>query len=153
MDTNVLMHAANSLEERCEDALGLVECLEGNGTYVCIDEGYSPDPSKNKSLIGDEYLRNLVPGSVGAALIAHLGRCQRLRLVPTKVPDHIRRVINRRVKNKRDRTFVRVAHNAATQILVSHDYCDFTVKTREGLRKDVHVQVVEASDAIALASP
>lgn len=70
IDTNVLMHANNSKEERQEDTIKFLKKLLASDTFICVDEGFDPDEAKNKSKIIGEYYQYLAVGSFGHVKVA-----------------------------------------------------------------------------------
>jgi hypothetical protein len=87
LDTNVLMHAENSQEARCEQSGNLLQALKICTTKLCVDEGFDLNESRNRSQIGSEYLKHLRPGAVGFELVAYLARTLRIKYVPRRVPQ------------------------------------------------------------------
>lgn len=150
VDTNVLMHASNPQEPRFDAAKNFLERFVQVHTCLCVDEGFDIDESRNRSLIGGEYLDRLSPGTIGYAVISMLALDGRLSMVPTRVADPVRRKINQMIGNSRDRTFVRVAVNSGGRVLVSHDYSDFPVPIRNKINLELGVLVEDASDATTL---
>ena len=144
VDTNVLMHASNPNEKRHQDSVEFVENLLESDTKLCIDEGFDLDETANRSLIGQEYLKHLVFGQVGAALLVSLAQSQRLSFVPCAVSGQARNLIDQAVKKPRDRTFVRVAVNSTENTLVTHDFEDFPVKIRKLFGKKIGVTLCTA---------
>jgi len=61
LDTNVLMHAENSQEARCEQSGNLLQAPKICTTKLCVDEGFDLNESRNRSQIGSEYLKHLRP--------------------------------------------------------------------------------------------
>lgn len=152
IDTNVFLHAANPAEQRFRESVALCRELAGaRSSSICVDEGFDLDPQANKSLIGGEYHARLPPGSIGAALVQRLGDEGRLVVRSRNVPDRERGMINQLIKNRRDRTFLRVAWNACDKLLVSHDYQDFASSKRHTIKKRLNVSVVEARECPHLA--
>ena len=143
LDTNVLKHADDPREIRREDAIDLVLRMFDASTTLAIDEGFALGDS-NTSLIGKEYLDNLVPGMLGLQLLVELVDQARLKPLSIRSEVNSRRQINQLVRNKRDRTFLLVALETVEKIFVSHDFDDFDVKKRKVIEKKLNVQVVDA---------
>jgi hypothetical protein len=121
--------------------------LKDAATKLCVDEGFSFEEAKNKSHIGSEYLFHLRVGSLGYEIIVHLGRLQRIKIVPRAVPQAVAKTIKRQVGKGADRTYVRVAFNSDDKILASHDFGDLTEGVRTRLCEKIKVRVVGAKDA------
>lgn len=147
IDTNVFLHAENFSEDRQKDARRLMDQLLKCETVLCIDAGFDLDESRNRSLIGAEYLRHLRFGSVGYALIQHLALSHRLKQIDRRnVAERARRKTNQLIANRRDRTFVSIATTNAERVLVSHDHRDFPRPKRRQIAKALRVDIVEAVD-------
>lgn len=145
VDTNVLMHACNPIEVRCQDSIAFIGELLASSTGLAIDEGFSTDPAQNRSLIGAEYLEKLVPGSFSASAIIQLALSGRIVVVASKISPQQSKKLNQMVKNRRDRTFVKVAANSAGNHLISHDYLDFAEQKRKAILKEFGVSMIDAS--------
>ncbi len=148
IDTNVLLHAQNPNETRFENSSNLINKILEENTSLCIDEGFSEDESKNKSIIGCEYLSNLQPGSIGQNLIVQLALQQRIKQLTKRAPERIVRKINQIIRNKIDRVFLNVAYNSDEKTLVSHDYTDFNISKREFILTDLQTHVISACDCL-----
>ena len=148
IDTNVLLHAQNPNEKRFEDSSNFINKILEKKTSLCMDEGFSEDESKNKSIIGCEYLSNLQFGSIGLNLIVQLAHQQRIKQLTKKAPKRIVRKINQLIINKIDRVFLKVAYNSDEKTLVSHDYTDFQITKRQFILTDLQIQVIEACDCL-----
>ena len=144
LDTNVILHADNAQEKRCDDAKRLINLLLQNTVILCVDEGFHEDQSRNKSLIAAEYLERFQSGSIGMVLVALLASQGRLSQVSRKVPKSVVRKVNQLIRKPRDRTFLRVSYNSVDKVLVSHDFQDFQLPKRRTIRKELLVQVLEA---------
>jgi predicted nucleic acid-binding protein len=150
LDTNVLLHAGDPRQGRQASAQKLFAKLKTTTTKACVDEGYDQDPARNRSLIGAEYMQHLRQGSVGYALIQFLAVNGRIAVLSRHAPAQIKKQISQMIRNVRDRTFLGVAYNSQSRLLVSHDFQDFDIGKRARLRRDMGVQVVEAQDCCAL---
>lgn len=148
IDTNVLLHAQNPNETQFENSSNLINKILGENTSLCIDEGFSEDESKNKSIIGCEYLSNLQPGSIGLNLIVQLALQQRIKQLTKRAPERIVRKINQIIRNKIDRVFLNVAYNSDEKTLVSHDYIDFQITKRKSILTDLQIQVISSCDCL-----
>ena len=148
IDTNVMLHAENAQEPRQEESIRLLTLLRECQTRLCIDEGFELDESRNRSHIGAEYLRHLTFGMLGSAIIAHSAASQRIKIVPRRVPQAVSKRIRTNVLSPPDRAYVCVAFNSIEKFLVSHDYGDIPERSRDRLRQDLGVSVVEAVVAV-----
>jgi hypothetical protein len=150
LDTNVLMHADNPSEERQGDAIAFLEALLACATAICVDEGFDMEESRNRSLIGGEYLARLTAPSLGYQVLVQVFSQGRVVEVSTAVEDRVRRVVRRCVNKPRDRTFVRVAYNSSDRLLCSHDYDDFPPLARGELSKKLGITVGDAGQVTGL---
>lgn len=148
IDTNVLLHASNPTEIRRQYAHRFLVALQDTNTVVCVDEGFDLDERRNRSLIGQEYLEQLRFGMLGYAVVAHLARHGRVRGVSRAVGAATSKTINRLIRDKRDRTFVRVTCNTQERLLTSHDFDDFPNEKRRRLRDVIEVLVATAEDSL-----
>ena len=148
IDTNVLMHACNPNENRFGDAvLFLTALLAAAATKLAIDDGFDLDPANNKSLIGAEYLQKLVPGSLASSVVAALARQERISIHSRALPIQHSKKLDQMVRNRRDRTFIKVCANSEGKSLVSHDFLDFPKAKRKEISKHFGIDMFEACTA------
>jgi predicted nucleic acid-binding protein len=150
IDTNVLMHAENPNEVRSESAAKLIRTLLSCRAKLCVDEGFAIEESRNRSLIAGEYLERLRAGGVGLAFIVHLARNGRVSEVSSKVEQSLARFLTRRVSDKRDRTFLRVAANAHDRLMTSHDFSDLPLGKRREIRSISGIRILDAAGTLSL---
>ena len=150
IDTNVLAHCVNALEPRQADAIALVQRLSVGTQRICVDEGFDVVESRNRSVIGAEYLAHVCFGSPGHYLIQLLASQGRIRIVPKRPGREHARTINRCIRNNRDRVFVGVAWHSIDKLLVSHDFRDFAPGKRAHIFDELDVRVREASECLPL---
>ena len=148
LDTNVLMHADNSIEPRRQMSRDLLVALKDCETHLCVDEGFDLDTSKNRSQIGSEYLKHLRYGMLGLAVVAHLAGSLRLRQVSRRAPQNVAKQIRMRVSKGVDRTFLLVAFNSNGKTLACHDFNDVSIRVRANLRAKIGVRVLAADEAL-----
>ena len=146
IDTNVLMHCSNPNEDRFEDARAFVVAFLESPTGMCVDEGFSVDSAQNRSHIGSEYLTWLVPGTLGYQAVAHVAASNRLRFTSKKIAHSDLQRLNKLIKDKSDRPFVRVAMNSSSKVLVSHDVKCFRASVCAKVSRDLQVTVLAAAD-------
>ncbi len=146
IDTNVLLHADDPRQKHQADAYALLQKILSGGPDLCVDDGFDIDPARNQSLIGGEYLERLAGASTGSQFLAHLFSTDRIRFVPRKVPRAVKQSIEQCVRNKRDRTFLAVAHNAVEHVLCSQDFVDMSAKKRKHLGAVARVAVLQVAD-------
>src|SRR5262245_54208458 len=97
LDTNVLLHSCNPIEVRQSHCINLISTLLLCDTKLTLDYGFSTDPAKNRSLIGAEYLQNVVPGSLPAEFLIHLARNDRILMVKASIETQLSKKINKLV--------------------------------------------------------
>ena len=144
VDTNVLAHAENPNDAWFEASRGFFSALLASNVRWCLDEGFSPVESQNRSRIYSEYRATVLPVDLGMQVLAHLAGTGRVQLVPrpsSAVRQQIRRLVPR---NTRDRVFIEVAYGCVDRLLVSHDYADFHDHCRSALRTSLAVDVIDA---------
>jgi hypothetical protein len=147
VDTNVFLHSANQGEERCAASREFLHGLLDGDTFLCIDEGFDIDESRNKSIIGCEYLANLRFVDPAFAVIVALGKKGRILGLKRTTDSATQRRILRLISNKIDRTFLKISFNSRSRILVSHDFTDFPLAKRGAIRNELGVNITEASAA------
>jgi hypothetical protein len=150
VDTNVLMHADDPRQSHQEDAQALLKGLNLGLVSLCVDEGFNVDEAQNKSLIGGEYFERLSHTHTAMAVLAHLFSTGGIVFVSRAVPRATRNAIQQCVRNKRDRTFLCVAHNSADQVLCSEDLIDMQRRKRQSLRRSTGVEILGVADVRAL---
>jgi hypothetical protein len=144
IDTNVFAHCYDPRNEKCMDALALVNAVKDGGHKLCVDEGFHPIEAHNRSVIGTEYVQRLRAGSPGLALVAYLASNGRVRILPRRASREVNRRLVRLVGDSGDRAFVAVAWHSADRILVSHDYADFPEHVRTSIADEFSVDIVDA---------
>lgn len=150
VDTNVLLHADDPRQPYRFESQGLLDDLLAGKTLLCIDEGFDIDESKNRSLIGGEYFERLTITHAATAVLAELFATGQVRLVSRSVQQRVKKGIEQCVRNKRDRTFIAVAHNSEGKVLCSHDFEDLQRAKRKLLRARTGVEVLGAAEVRAL---
>lgn len=148
IDTNVFVHTANPGAAEFEAARELVQELLEAHTLLCFDEGAHPTEARNRSKILSEYYSHIDRNSVGYYAVVQLLSDGRMKQVSPRVPERVRKVVGRAVHDPTDRVFVRVAHNSAEQILVSHDHQGFTPQCKARIAKQCSVEIYSASDML-----
>jgi hypothetical protein len=147
IDTNVFLHAQNPNEDRFQSAIEFLQQLLTVDTKLCID-GVFDLKAPHLSLIAHEYLEHIKPGGLGYATLVNLLQSGRVKMnTSAKIAPVLRRMVVSLIPgDSRDRTFVFVAYNSHSKVLVSHDWVDFKPHVRERIRKQLVVTIEEASD-------
>src|SRR5262249_47657002 len=129
-------------------AKDFLDALRVSSTKLCVD-GVFDINAPHLSLIAHEYLDMIPPTGPGYAILVQLLLSGRVKMnVPTRLPPEKRRLVVRRVRDPRDRTFVFVAFNSENSILTSHDWIDFPAHVRTIIGRQLDVTIEEASDTI-----
>jgi hypothetical protein len=144
IDTNVLLHSCNPIEQRHTASVSFLQDLLACTAKLAVDDGFSLDAAKNRSLICAEYLAKLVPGSLPSAVLIQLALTGRIVTVPMVVAPQSSKKLNQLVANRRDRTFVKVCANSNGKVLVTHDFDDFPASTRTQINKLFSINLLEA---------
>lgn len=150
IDTNVLEHADSGVPGAGKDAITFLQALLSKSTALRVDPGFSSDRSRNQSLIVGEYFQRLLPIGFSATVLQILFSSGRVKACPRRAPAPVEKRIRAMVRNKRDRTFLNVAHNSSERLLVSHDRTDFHPSKRTTIRRTTGVRIEEASGVVAL---
>lgn len=150
VDTNVLMHADDDRQTHQEDARALLQDLLDGRTFLCVDEGFAIEEGANRSLIGGEYFQRLNATHTAMAVLAQLFAGGAVRLVSKTVPRGVKKHLEQTIRNKRDRTFLAVAHNSQGHVLCSHDSQDMQEGKRGFLKAKVDVDVLFVHEVRAL---
>jgi len=146
IDTNVLKHANNTKEHRQKHAIELITYLLSSNEFICLDEGFSLNESLNKSHIGNEYITHLKVGMLGYSFLVKIALEKRIKEVPKSTELAISKVINQKIRNLKDRVFLKVTNNAAGKTLISHDFTDISLTKRDFFRENLTIVVIEASE-------
>lgn len=149
IDTNVLKHADDPRQQQQQECIDLIVQMLEAKTVLAVDGGFSLDDT-NSSLVGREYIDNLIPGMLGLTLLTELVNQERVKTLDLRPGAAVRKAINQRIRNKRDRTFVLLARETDEKVLVSHDFTDFDSRKRRGIKKDFQVSMVEACECCSL---
>lgn len=145
IDTNVLVHANNQQELRHKYCVNLIMKLLASDKFIGLDPGFSIDGGINKSLIGSEYHKHLIYGSLGFSLLVEYFKNKRVKEIELSTDPAVSKKIMTRIRNKRDRTFLKVTYNSPKKILISHDFEDFSATNRKYFKKELSINIVEAS--------
>jgi hypothetical protein len=135
-------------EPRREHAHQLLTLLQQRTTRLCLDEGFDLNEARNRSHIGAEYLQHLSFGMLGYAVVAHLAASDRIKTISRQVPPAVGKRIRDAVWSPPDRIYVRVAFNSDEKLLVSHDITDIPQASRNRLRAEIAVDVLEAVQSL-----
>ena len=144
VDANVLGHGCNPHDLNHESSLRFLLCLLESDCKLACNNGFSLIDQENLSIVGREYIDNLTPGSIPAAVIAAMAQTGRLVYFDDAVDQRTRNVLNQNIPKSSDRTYARIALNASAP-LISHDFADFSNRTRKTLLKELALLVLTAA--------
>ncbi len=144
IDTCTLKHANDPKSKYFEDSVEFINKMFANSINCVVDEGFTLDESTNESYIGLEFIKHLQPGSMGYNLVLHFIQNLRLVFVSNKIPNADKNYIERLIRNKKDRIFLRVAYNTQEKTLVSHDFSDYQKLKRRKIKKEKSINIVTA---------
>jgi predicted nucleic acid-binding protein len=146
IDTCTLKNASDSKSKYFEYSIEFIDKMLKNEIKCIVDEGFSLIEIENKSYIGLEYLKHLQPGTLGFKLVTHLASTDRMNFVSKDIPNNDKNFIEQKIRNKKDRMFLRVTYNSKTKILASHDFTDYQINKRKLLRKKLSISIVTAKE-------
>jgi hypothetical protein len=152
VDTDVFVHASNPGVTYCTDARCLLTVLEGVSTVLRVDEGFDVDPARNRSLIGGQYLEHLHFGMLAFAFVSQLASTGRIIPVSRNVVPAVGKRINQIIRDKRDRTFLKVAINSDDRFFCSHDFNDFPHRKRVEIKTIFRVRIKTAGETLPFCS-
>lgn len=147
VDTCTLVHA-NSETQYQEYSIEFISKLLLNQTLLIVDEGFDLNEVNNRSYIGLEYIKHLAPGMLGHSLLQHLAINNRFKFVSNRVPNATKKRIEQLIRNKKDRMFLRISLNSEEKKLVSHDYTDYQKSKRKTVKREMGVEIIDASEVI-----
>jgi hypothetical protein len=148
VDTNVFEHASNPGVSYCAEARRLLTALQRASTVLRVDEGFDPNPARNRSLIMGEYFERLKIGMLAFALVSTWASTRRIVPVSSHVAPEVRRQINQTIGDRRDRTFLKVAINSDDHFLCSHDFIHFSHANRAKIGRIFGVRANAAGETL-----
>ena len=146
IDTCTLKHANDPKSKYFEHSVDFINRMHVNNVSCTVDEGFSMNEGENKSYIGLEFIKHLQPGTLGYGLVTYLASNLRIDFVSNKVPNGVKKFIEKTIRNKKDRMFLRVAYNATEKRLASHDFTDYQKRKRKTIRMKLNVSIVTAEE-------
>lgn len=152
IDTNVFLHAEDPRQPRNEAASDLIELLLSTDIEICVDEGFSLTEADNRSFVGNEYIRHIRIGSLGYALLLSKSLTKQLKIVEVDITQKERKIVNRLIRSKEDRIFVKIALSSDSMLLASHDFGDIPQASRDALQFELDLIVTDAGGAKLLIS-
>jgi hypothetical protein len=144
IDTNVLEHADNTIEQRQLHSIALIDYVRNNPELILyVDESLD----KIQSFILTEYDDRLKPGMYGHTLLLLLLGQNRVKPLKRVIRNTtVNRKIRQWVHKTVDIAFARITYNSNEKTLISHDFEDFTTEARDFLNDEIGILVIEASD-------
>lgn len=96
-----------------------------------------------EGVIGREYSDHVPPGSPASVLLLHLASSNRIHNVNLRdAPRSVAKFALQRIRNIKDRAFLKAASLSTKRTLVSCDYADFPIAKRTEIRRKFDVSVL-----------
>lgn len=146
IDTCTLKHSADPKCKYFLESIEFINKLQNNTVDCIVDEGFSLIETDNTSYIGFEYIKHLQPGTLGFELIKYLALNERIQFVSNNVPNNTKKYIERIIRNKKDRIFLRVTYNSVDKILASHDFTDYQARKRKFIKRELNILIATAGE-------
>ncbi|WP_333695483.1 hypothetical protein [Flavobacterium sp.] len=146
IDTCTLVHADNPESDYFEHSVDFINRMTANTILCTVDEGFDMNDPVHSSYIALEYIKHLKPTSLGYYLMIHIAQNSRFNFVSIKVPQKEKKVVEQKIRNKKDRHFLRVAINSNDKILASHDFTDYQKSKRKYFKKEMGIEIVTAEE-------
>jgi len=144
IDTNILVYLENKDYQYHERCIKFEEEFSESNFFMCFDEGFHFEESKNKSFIWYEYRKHLPIGSKGYTLILKLIQQGRLKFIPTKIDMRIRKIIIQSGIKDSDKYFVKITFNSKSKILITDEHEDFTIQKRKEFKKALKIHIIHS---------
>lgn len=149
VDTNVFMHASNTICEYSSSAVDLMAQLIESKVLLCVDDIFDSNEALNTSHIASEYFRFLVPGSIGHTTLLAIISNGRVKSYCKKDFTSQKRRITKMIRDKTDVVFICIAYASSDKTLISNDFEDMVKKKRKVIYKDFNVNTITSIQATA----
>jgi hypothetical protein len=151
VDTNVLVHTNNANTHYNGSAIKTLYRIKQFDMYICVDDVFNIDESKNTSIIGHEYIKHIRTGTFAYAFLLERILTGKISQIRKKDFSNVKRKLNRKIINKEmtnthDIAFVIVAYGSNNKILVSNDYDDFNELIREYILNEFSVSILDSDE-------
>ncbi|MCL1928989.1 MAG: hypothetical protein FWG07_09410 [Treponema sp.] len=154
IDTNVLLHSNNRNDVHYHSANETLKLVLHNDLFLCVDDIFDIDKTKNTSIIGHEYNTHVIPGTSAICFILDRVTKRKIRPIITKNYKNVKLKLSKmikkgEVKNRHDVTFVIVAYGSQDKMLVSNDYDDFNKENRKYISNKFQVSILDSDEYAA----
>jgi hypothetical protein len=153
IDTNVLAHTNNKNNHFNRSSIGALEIIKKQDLFICFDDVFNVDESKNTSVIGHEYIKHIRVGTFAYAFL--LDRITKGRVVQINKKDFLsvkrdlnKKIISKEMEKPHDIVFIMVACGSNNKLLVSNDCNDFTKGIREYVYKKFFVSIIDSDEYV-----
>jgi hypothetical protein len=153
IDTNVLLHSENKEISYYQSANETLKLVLQRDLYICVDDVFSIDESRNTSVIGHEYFTHIRHGTYAYYFL--LDRLNNNKIKPIIKKNHVnvKRELSKmikkgEIKNRHDITFIIVAYGSEDKIFVSNDYEDFNKENRKYISKKFQVSIFDSGEYV-----
>jgi predicted nucleic acid-binding protein len=151
IDTNVLLHTNNEENNYWQSANETLNLILRRDIYICVDDVFNIDESKNTSVIGHEYLTHIRHGTYAYYFLMDRLINEKITQIFKKDHINIKRELSRmikkgEIKNRHDITFVIVAYGSQDKTLISNDYDDFNKENRKYISRKFQVSVLDSDE-------
>jgi predicted nucleic acid-binding protein len=146
IDTNVIEHANNDIEERKEFSYNFLLAILNSNLKICIDFQKAKGFNLQNSIIWNEYNNRITSQSFGKIFLQTILIKKRIFPVKRDVNQREKKISDRLIPKPVDRTFLRVAYNSESKIFISHDFEDFSLATRNKLFEEMIVSIKTAKE-------
>jgi hypothetical protein len=150
IDTNVFVHADNCGIDYYYSAKEFLKKVEKSSVKLCLDAGFDPVESRNRSHIGGEYYRVLRQGTRGYNTLMTLVRANRYKVFNGGEIAKRKRNAGKLIHNSPDIYFLCVAILSYDHLLVSNDLTDFTEGKRSKILENFGVRVLTTKNTARL---
>jgi hypothetical protein len=146
IDTCTLKHASDPTSKYFNDSVTFIDKIMSSSILCVVDEGFSLNETENESYIGLEYITHLQPNSLGYQLIYFLAMNERIDFVSKDVAYRDKKIIEQCIRNKKDRSFLKITINSKEKILASHDFEDYQDDKRRYLKRQTNIIIYTANE-------
>ena len=152
IDTNVLLHTSNKLTKYYQSAIETLKLVRQKDLYICVDDVFNTDESKNTSVIGHEYLTHIRHGYAFYFLLDRI-KNKKIKQIIKKNHANVKRELskmikNGEIKNRHDITFVIVAYGSQDKTLISNDHDDFNNENRKYISRKFQVSILDSDEYV-----
>ena len=153
IDTNVLLHTNNTKNNYWQSANETLKLVLQRNLFICVDDVFNINESKNTSVIGHEYFTHIRHGTYAYYFL--LDRLNNKKIKPIIKKNHVnvKRELSKmikkgEIKNRHDITFVIVAYGSQDKTLISNDHDDFNNENRKYISRKFQVSILDSDEYV-----